>query len=529
MGTRRKTSPAHKREDRPRERIALVVSDGHAIHHIRSRGYVETPARIGTIRDALEPSGLFTLRQPRAFADEHLTAVHDAELVNFLRRACARMPAGKTLYPYIFPIRNRTRLPEDPTVLPSYYCIDTFTPVHRDAYPAARRAVDCALTAADEILAGRRRRAYALVRPPGHHAERRLFGGFCYFNNTAIAAHYLSAHGRVAILDLDYHHGNGQQDIFYRRADVLTLSIHGHPKFAYPYFTGFEEERGDGPGEGFNWNLPLPESVDGPAYTQALAKAIERIQAFHPQFLVVALGLDTAGHDPAGSWRLQADDFEVNGRMLGALGLPTLVVQEGGYRLRTLGRNALSFFRGVVQAELHTNARAAAAVDPETEEAPALQWRCTLRPEDPEAIRHLVDLTGFFNPEEIGVAEELALERLAKGEASGYYFVMAELDGRLVGYSCYGPIAGSANSFDLYWIAVHPDIQRRGLGRRLMQESERLIYNAGGRRIYVETSGRAIYASTRIFYEYCAYRREAILEDFYAPGDGKVVYCKVLA
>ncbi|MFZ1984893.1 MAG: GNAT family N-acetyltransferase, partial [Desulfatitalea sp.] len=173
-------------------------------------------------------------------------------------------------------------------------------------------------------------------------------------------------------------------------------------------------------------------------------------------------------------------------------------------------------------------ARTTAAIHIETEEAPALQWRYTLQPEDPEAIRHLVALTGFFNPEEIGVAEELVLERLAKGEASGYYFVMAEQEGRLVGYSCYGLIAGSANSFDLYWIAVHPDIQRRGLGRRLMQESERLIHNAGGRRIYVETSGRAIYASTRIFYENCSYRREAVLEDFYAPGDGKVIYCKVL-
>lgn len=193
------------------------------------------------------------------------------------------------------------------------------------------------------------------------------------------------------------------------------------------------------------------------------------------------------------------------------------------------GKNALGFFNGLTSAETRPVALSTAAIHPPTQAEPALQWRYALQPEDPEAIRHLVALTGFFNPEEIGVAEELVLERLAKGEASGYYFLMAELDGRLVGYSCYGPIAGSANSFDLYWIAVHPDVQRRGLGRRLMQESERLIYNAGGRRIYVETSGRAIYASTRIFYENCAYRLEAVLEDFYAPGDGKAIYCKVLS
>ena len=152
-----------------------------------------------------------------------------------------------------------------------YYCIDTFTPISRNAYPAARRGVDCALTAARELLAGRRI-AYALVRPPGHHAERRSFGGFCYFNNNAIAAQYLTAYGRVAILDIDYHHGNGQQDIFYRRSDVLTVSIHGHPGFAYPYFSGFKEECGEGEGEGFNLNLPLPEAVDGAAYRKALER-----------------------------------------------------------------------------------------------------------------------------------------------------------------------------------------------------------------------------------------------------------------
>jgi GNAT superfamily N-acetyltransferase len=156
-------------------------------------------------------------------------------------------------------------------------------------------------------------------------------------------------------------------------------------------------------------------------------------------------------------------------------------------------------------------------------------WRYELQAQDPERIRHLAAVTGFFNTEEIGIAAELVQERLAKGETSGYYFVIAEYDGRLAGYSCYGPIAGTANSFDLYWIAVHPDFQRQGLGRRLMTESERLIHLAGGRRIYVDTSQRAQYASTRGFYENCGYQLEAMLTDFYAPGDGKAIYCKVLA
>jgi len=510
-------------EGRSPEQIALIINEKHEIHHVHDRGYVEAPVRVSSILAAIEPTGMFSRSKPRAFSEKHITAVHDSDLVQFIRRACEEMPEGKSLYPYIFPIRNKTRPPKEPSVLSGYYCIDTFTPINRNAYIAARQGAECALTAAAEILAGRRI-AYALVRPPGHHAERRAFGGFCYLNNSAIAAQYLSEHGRVAILDVDYHHGNGQQDIFYRRADVLTISIHGHPKFAYPYFTGFEDERGEGEGEGFNWNLPLPESVDGPHYAKALEKAILRIQSFRPQFLVVALGLDTAKGDPTGTWSLRPKDFESNGRMIGEMNLPTLIVQEGGYRNRTLGSNVMSFFKGLAAG----GSGASSGQQATKEFTHGLRWRYELHPEDPERIHKLVEITGFFNPEEIDVAEELVRERLAKGEPSGYYFVMSEHYGRLVGYTCYGPIAGSANSFDLYWIAVHPDFQRLGMGRRLVKETERLIHKAGGRRIYVETSQRAQYASTRIFYENCGYRLEATLKDFYAPGDGKAIYCKKL-
>ncbi|MCA9774289.1 MAG: histone deacetylase family protein, partial [Myxococcales bacterium] len=172
---------------------------------------------------------------------------------------------------------------------------------------------------------------------------------FCYFNNNAVAAHWLSSYGKVAILDVDYHHGNGQQDIFYERADVLTVSIHGHPNFAYPYFSGFEDERGEGPGEGFNLNIALPETIEVARYHKALERALRRIKEFRPTFLVVALGLDPAKGDPTGTWNLVARDFQQNGRMIGALRLPTLVIQEGGYRTRTLGANARAFFEGLVE------------------------------------------------------------------------------------------------------------------------------------------------------------------------------------
>ena len=329
------------------EPIALVVNEQHDIHHIRERGYVEAPVRIKSILAELEPTGLFEKVDARNYSDKHILAVHDADFVEYLRKVCSSVNEGKSLYPYVFPIRNASRPPKELSVLAGYYCIDTFTPLNRNAFLAAKRAVDCALRAADQILEGRRL-AYALIRPPGHHAERRSFGGFCYFNNNAVAANYLSAQGKVAIVDIDYHHGNGQQDIFYRRNDVLTISLHGHPNFAYPYFSGFEDERGEGEGEGFNWNFALPEDLDGPQYRQALTAAIQKVVDFGPSILVVALGLDTARGDPTGSWLLTAKDFFANGRMLGELRLPTLVVQEGGYRTRTLGVNARHFFEGLL-------------------------------------------------------------------------------------------------------------------------------------------------------------------------------------
>ena len=330
------------------ERVALTVNAEHEIHHVRERGYVEAPVRISRIREELDRSGLFAEQKVRHFPDKHVTAVHDPELVRYMERTCASLRGDRSVYPYVFPIRNQTRKPADRTVLAGYYCIDTFTPLHSNAYRAARRSTDAALTAADALLGGTRL-AYALVRPPGHHSERRAFGGFCYLNHNAIAANYLAGLGKVAILDIDYHHGNGQQDIFYARSDVLTVSLHGDPKFAYPYFTGFADEVGEGAGEGFNLNVPLAEHLDPAGYLQALQRALRRIDAFDPRFLVVALGLDTAKGDPTGTWAHRPDDFRRLGEELGRLGRPTLVVQEGGYKTRTLGVNARRFFEGLVQ------------------------------------------------------------------------------------------------------------------------------------------------------------------------------------
>ena len=273
--------------------------------------------------------------------------MHDRRYLAYFKKASQAIAAETPLYPYVFPLRNRARPPVELAVRAGYYCMDTFTPISRQAYVAARFAVDCTWTAAREVVAGRRM-AYALVRPPGHHAERGFFGGFCYFNNAAIAAQYLGTFGRVAMLDVDYHHGNGQQDMFYRRSDVLTVSIHGHPRFAYPYFSGYADETGEGEGQGYAVNYPLPEKIEPAEHLKTVMKALKRIRAFNPAFLVVCLGLDTAKGDPTGTWSLGARDFTAMGKVIGALNISSLVVQEGGYRTRTLGANCKAFLLGML-------------------------------------------------------------------------------------------------------------------------------------------------------------------------------------
>ncbi|MCB1734062.1 MAG: histone deacetylase family protein [Gammaproteobacteria bacterium] len=327
-------------------KIDLVVADRHDMHHITDHGYAELPVRVSSILEELEQTELFERVPRRHFGDKHILAVHDARFVSYFRDVAMTIDPDKSLFPDVFPIRKNVGQPRKVASHAGYYCIDVYSPINRNAYLAARDAVDAALTAARTIETGSDI-AYALVRPPGHHAGKDSFGGYCYFNSTAIAAHHLTSIGRVAILDLDYHHGNGQQEIFYDRSDVLTVSIHGDPAVEYPYFSGYKEEIGEGDGEGYNLNIPLKRSIGGDVYAKALARAMQRIKAYKPEVLVVALGLDTAQNDPSGTWQLVADDFAANGRAVGALGCRTLVVQEGGYDCAVLGRNALAFLSGL--------------------------------------------------------------------------------------------------------------------------------------------------------------------------------------
>jgi acetoin utilization deacetylase AcuC-like enzyme/ribosomal protein S18 acetylase RimI-like enzyme len=355
----RYVTPKERRIRLPRRLQPLKVfcSSHHSLHHVRERGYVERPARVDVILRALSDLPDVERLPVRNFGEKPIRAVHDADFVNYLRNTCRELPEGEMVYPYVFPIRRHDRPPRDRNVRAGYYCIDNFTPLSRDAYKAARAAVNVALSGASAILEGEPL-VYSLCRPPGHHAERDTYGGFCYFCNGAIAAQYLVAQlGKVAILDVDYHHGNGPQDIFYNRSDVLTVSLHGHPSFAYPYFTGFADEKGEGEGLGFNVNMPLPEKVDDARYLHELDEALALVRLFKPEALVVSLGLDIAKADPTGSWSLTPDGLFEVGRRIGGLRLPTLLVQEGGYNIRSLGRNAARMLTGVCAGALNRRAR----------------------------------------------------------------------------------------------------------------------------------------------------------------------------
>ncbi len=345
-----KERPIEKREA-VKDEIALIINDKHDIHHVKEVGYIESPIRIRSILKEIEKLNAFKIKPSRGFPDKHITEVHSSKYFNYFKTVCDKLPENKSIYPYVFPVRNATRPPSDYSVLAGYYCIDTFTPINKNAFLAAHSGVNCTLTGAELLLEGYHS-AYALIRPPGHHAERDVFGGFCYFNNASIAANFLSKYGKVAILDIDYHHGNGHQQIFYERKDVFTVSIHGNPSFAYPYFSGFADEKGAGKGEGFNINFPVKEVLNGEEYLVYLKKAIKDIRTFNPDYLMVSLGLDPAKGDPTGTWLLKASDFKNNGAEFGNLPYPILFVQEGGYKNRTLGTNARNFFEGYLSTRI---------------------------------------------------------------------------------------------------------------------------------------------------------------------------------
>ncbi|MEW6750839.1 MAG: histone deacetylase family protein [Candidatus Latescibacterota bacterium] len=326
--------------------MRIVCSQDHRLHAPPSeytrRGvtpYSESPERVDAILRALAEAGMSEVAPPAALAEADLLAVHDAGYLAFLAQAYpAWVAAGEpeeAVVAVVFGMRRRARAPRSVSEQVGYYAYDT-TPLVRRTHQAARAAAACALTAADQLVQGTPA-VYALCRPPGHHAGRDTFGGYCYLNNAAAAAAKLANHGRVALVDVDYHHGNGTQEIFYHSDRVLFVSLHADPDDEYPFFWGRADERGEGAGLGHNRNLPLPRGTGQTAYLEALDAGLAQVRAFAPDWLVVSLGVDALASDPVGTFDLPAEAFSRIGERLAGLRLPSLLVQEGGYDVERLG------------------------------------------------------------------------------------------------------------------------------------------------------------------------------------------------
>jgi acetoin utilization deacetylase AcuC-like enzyme len=348
--------------------IPVIRSDAHLAHagliELASGVEIpcfETPERIVAIEEALRGAGGFAFEAPREHGREPILAVHDAAMVDVFEHAWTDALAGgsdgsRPWFPDVFLIgaySEHMELDGRPAGAHHQlgaYLFDTATPIVAGTWLAALAAVDVALTAAERVVAGAPL-SFGLCRPPGHHAARGMLGGYCYFNNAAIVAEWLRREGgarRVAILDIDYHHGNGTQQIFWERGDVLYLSLHADPARAYPYFSGYEGERGAGDGTGLNRNWPLAARTRLDGYAVALAEALEMIVAFAPDApLVISAGFDTFERDPIGDLALRTPDYGEIGGMIAGLGIPVIALQEGGYAVDALGDNVVALLTGL--------------------------------------------------------------------------------------------------------------------------------------------------------------------------------------
>lgn len=307
----------------------------------------ETTRRMDRILDSLRRvPEMVKVSAPRRLPIGWIRRTHHHRLITLYRTAESLTPY-ETFYPSVFPKQSQTLGDPFDIHQAGYFCFDSGTPLNATTWEAATWSAACAAEAALVVRKGRSQVAYGLCRPPGHHASRDLFGGYCYFNNAAIAAKILKSKGRVAIIDIDFHHGNGTQSIFYRDPEVLFLSVHGNPADFYPFFSGFTDETGRGKGMGFNVNLPLPSGTTGRQYLHVLDdEVLPRVRRHDPSFLVISAGFDTWRGDPIGRFSLETPDFTVIGDRFARLGIPTVIVQEGGYDTRQLGRNVAAFLSG---------------------------------------------------------------------------------------------------------------------------------------------------------------------------------------
>ncbi|HEV2778603.1 MAG TPA: histone deacetylase family protein [Actinophytocola sp.] len=352
--------------DQPPPHVPVVTCPGHIGHRpsVEVQCGVQVPAydvveRMSSILAALESIPEVRLRAPRPFGEEPIRRVHEADVLRTLglveRQLRMQERSGELVFGDTFlHAELRAHVGTVPPVgsnlgaLLGRLCFDTITGFGAGTASAAVSAVDTALSAAEQLLAGPARLVLALCRPPGHHAGARLMGGGTFLNNAAVAAQWLRDQGigRIAVLDIDFHHGNGTQAIFYDRDDVVYVSVHGHPSRSFPYFTGWPDETGSGRGRGWNHNIPLPEGADGDVYRDRLTDALAVVDRCRPEALVLSLGFDTYVSDVAGDARLTTGDYRSVGADIARLAVPTLAVLEGGYAVDDLGANLVSWLAG---------------------------------------------------------------------------------------------------------------------------------------------------------------------------------------
>ena len=311
----------------------------------------ERPERMEYILNEIKTRKLGAILDPVNFDMDIIYKIHDKKYVDFLNNAWNEWVAlgfkGEAI-PTVYPSRsmNSDVVPTFIEGKLGYYCLANETSISEGTVEAAYESVKVALTAADML--DEEKSVFALCRPPGHHASKDQYGGYCFFNNVAIAAEKLKEKGakRIFILDIDFHHGNGTQAIFYYRSDVFFVSLHGDPKNAFPHFLGHADEKGSGEGVGYNCNYPMPPGTPYDVWTKSLDDSISKIQNFSPDALIVSLGVDTYENDPISFFKLKSDDFFDVGRKIASINLPTLFVMEGGYAIKEIGVNTVNTLKG---------------------------------------------------------------------------------------------------------------------------------------------------------------------------------------
>ena len=353
--------------------MITIYSEKHRLRNAKTELFggllvppYENPSRADIVLERVNSEKLGEVIAPREFGMEPVLALHDAEFVEFLQVAWEEW--SQTEYegeaiPTCWPARRMSqRRPDYIDGKVGYYGFSSETSISEGTWEAALASKDVALTGAELLLkanetgmsistplnANSTQGVFSLCRPPGHHAAFDMFGGYCFLNNAAIAAQWFRDNGieRVAILDVDFHHGNGTQDIFYDRHDVLYLSLHGDPRDAFPHFSGYSDETGQDAGVGATFNCPLPPGTQFKTWCDKLKECMAKIDQFDTEMLVVSLGVDTFEKDPISFFKLKSDDFLSIGKMIADLKCPTLFVMEGGYDIKELGINVVNVLQG---------------------------------------------------------------------------------------------------------------------------------------------------------------------------------------